>query len=70
MQGINQLVYVGADADRLDILQRRSVPNGHKVVLMVVFPSNTSLTICCPLHFKQLKVPCVYNAYKECPLVL
>lgn len=45
MQGINQLVYVGANTDRLDVLRRRSVPNGHKVVLMVVFPSNTSLTI-------------------------
>lgn len=45
MQGINQLVYVGANTDRLDVLQRRAVPNGHKVVLMVVFPSNASLTI-------------------------
>lgn len=45
MQHINQLVYVGANTDRLDVLQRRSVPNGHKVVLMVVFPFNSSLTI-------------------------
>lgn len=45
MQHINQLVYVGANTDRLDVLQRRAVPNGHKVVLMVVFLSNTSLTV-------------------------
>lgn len=45
MQHINQLVCVGANTDRLDVLQRRSVPNSHKVVLMIVFPSNTLLTV-------------------------
>lgn len=45
MQHINQLFYVGTNTDRMDVLHRRSVPNDHKVVLMVVFLSNTSLTI-------------------------
>lgn len=70
MQHINQLFYVRTNTDSLGVLHRISVPNGHKVVLVVVFPSNASLTMLCPLHLQYLNVPCVSNTYKECPLVL
>jgi len=52
MQRINQLFYVRTNTDSLNVLLRISVPNGYKDVLMVVFPSNTSLTVSCPLHLQ------------------
>ena len=52
MQHIDQLFYVGTHTDSLNVLHRVSVPNGHKVVLMVVFPSNTSSAVLCPSHLQ------------------